>query len=281
MAELFAGADIVKVPTGAVTVKARLLAFPSADTLILPLPATNPETTVVAIPAELVVTAIELSPSTALSVEANVTGTPASATLLAFFMVVLKVTVFPPAVREVPPELPTDTVAPLICTIRADGLAIHALQLADTVATRVVWSAELATKVTVASPVLSVVTDESLKIEALVVDKDKAIVAPFTTALDESKARIVKVLKEVPSALKVNGLGAVKRMLATFAVTLGVVTTGVTVTGLLASPPPPPQAVSTAISSTPVIVLSSDIFTALFIPKNISSTNCGQPKPWE
>jgi hypothetical protein len=47
------------------------------------------------------------------------------------------------------------------------------------------------------------------------------------------------------------------------------------------SPPPPPQAVSTATSSTPVIVLSSDIFTALFIPKKFSSTNCGQPTPWE
>ena len=47
------------------------------------------------------------------------------------------------------------------------------------------------------------------------------------------------------------------------------------------SPPPPPQAVKTTASTKPIAVLNNDIFTALFIPKNISSTNCGQPIPWE
>jgi hypothetical protein len=71
-------------------------------------------------------------------------------------------------------------------------------------------------------------------------------------------------LKDVPSAFRVKGLGAVSKILAIVAVE--VVTVGTIATGVLASPPPPPQAVSTAASSTPVIVLINDIFTALFIP---------------
>ena len=90
------------------------------------------------------------------------------------------------------------------------------------------------------------------------------ITAPFTKPPDASRALIVKVLEEVPSAFNVKGLGVVNKMLAIVAVE--VETIGATVTGVLASPPPPPQAVSTATSSTLVIDLINDIFTALFIP---------------
>jgi hypothetical protein len=88
--------------------------------------------------------------------------------------------------------------------------------------------------------------------------------APFTKPPAASRARIVKVFEVVPSAFNVKGLVVVNRILAIVAVEVG--TVGVTVTGVLASPPPPPQAVSTATSSTLVIDLINDIFTALFIP---------------
>jgi hypothetical protein len=138
--------------------------------------------------------------------------------------------------------------------------------------------------VNVAIPVVaSVVTEESLKLESF--DVLNAIVAPLTKPFEASNARTCSAREDPEFAFKlIFPVGDVIEMLATFDVTLGVVVVVVVVVavaGLLASPPPPPQAVSTAASSTPVIVLNNDIFTALFIPKKFSSTNCGQPKLWE
>jgi hypothetical protein len=125
----------------------------------------------------------------------------------------------------------------------------------------VVWSEELAVKVTVANPVVtSVVTEDALKMAFPEVANAKA--APLTNAFDASSARTVRVIEEAPSAFKVCGLGAEISKLEMAAETVGVGE----VTGVLASPPPPPHAAKTTANTKPTVVLSIDIVYALFMP---------------
>lgn len=137
MTELLAGEVMTSVPTGAVTVNAKAFALPSTETLTLALPAVNPETTVDTTPEVFVLPLKELNPNTNASVEAKVTGTPAKTAPLASFTVALKVIVLPPAVKALPPELATVSVAPLTCTGTEEAAAKQEEQLAVTVATRV------------------------------------------------------------------------------------------------------------------------------------------------
>lgn len=114
-----------------------------------------------------------------------------------------------------------------------------------------------------ANPVVaSVITDDALRIEEF--DELNPIVAPFTKALEASNARTVMVIAEVPSAVNVNGVGAVNNKLAIAGVELE--PDGVDVTGALPWPPPPPHAVKTTASTRPIVVLKIDIINALFIP---------------
>ena len=252
----------VSAPTAALTVKDKELAFPSAVTVtgVAEVLAARPDTVVVTTPDELVVPVAVDTPNTVASVATKVTGTPANTTPLAFLTKAVKVTVLPPAVKVVPAELETVSVAPLIWIGNEAAAAAHDAQVAETVATRVVWSEELAVKVTVANPVVtSVVKEEAPKMALPEVANAKA--APLTNAFDASSARTVRVMEEVPSAFKVCGLGAEISKLEMAAETVGV---GV-VTGVFASPPPPPHAAKTTANTKPIVVLSIDIVYALFM----------------
>jgi hypothetical protein len=149
-------------------------------------------------------------------------------------------------------------------------------QLAVTVAVLVDRSVELAVKVTVEVPeVKSVVTEEELRIELPVAAKP--IVAPLTAPLEESSARIVNVIVDVPSASSVKGLGAVSKILATEEVAEVVV---VDDEGVLELPPPPPQEASTAPNSNTVIDLNIDIWCVLVVLYIFNLLHFCQPKPW-
>ena len=108
--------ETVKAPEAALTVNDKELAFPNAVTVtgVEDVFAAKPDTVAVTTPEELVVPLSGDKPSTVPSVVAKTTGTPANTIPLAFLTKAVKVTVLPPAVRVVPAELETVSVAPLI-----------------------------------------------------------------------------------------------------------------------------------------------------------------------
>jgi hypothetical protein len=117
MVKSFAGTvATVKAPAAALTVNDKELAFPNAVTVtgVEDVLAAKPDTVVVTTPEELVVPLSDDRPITIPSVVAKVTGTPDNTTPLAFLTKAVKVTVLPPAVKMVPAELETVSVAPLI-----------------------------------------------------------------------------------------------------------------------------------------------------------------------
>lgn len=158
MVELFAG-EATAIAFPAVTLNANVLALPKAVTFTLAPPTATPETDALAIPLAFVTAVTLLNANTVGSVTAKVTALFATVAPFASVTTALKFTLLPPAISELPPVLVTVNVAPLICTWRVAGLAVHEEQLAVTVASRVDSTVESATNVTMARPVVaSVVT---------------------------------------------------------------------------------------------------------------------------
>lgn len=112
------------------------MALPSADTLMLALPAANAETVTVAKPEPLVTPVGALKPSTAESVAAKDTVTPDIACPNTSLIVALSVALAPPTISDVTPELVKAMLAPITFTWLVAGLAVHPAQEAVSVEMR-------------------------------------------------------------------------------------------------------------------------------------------------